>query len=73
MSQHLYRSRQRRVFFGVCGGIAERFGWDPTVVRLAFVIFALAGGPGILAYLIMTLVVPSRPALGGFDYRALPR
>jgi phage shock protein C len=46
---------------GVCGGLAEYFSVDPTLVRLAAVIFTLAGGSGILAYLIAWIVVPEEP------------
>ena len=43
---------------GVCGGIAEYFNVDPTLVRLAWVVFALFAGSGLLAYIIFALVVP---------------
>ena len=56
----LYRGRNKKIA-GVCSGIAEYFGWDPTVVRLAWVIFMLAGGSGILAYIIAMVVMPERP------------
>ena len=69
---HLYRSTQNRVLFGVCGGLAERYGWDPTLVRLAFVAATLLGGPGVVAYLVMTLVVPKNRSLTGSSYAALP-
>ena len=46
---------------GVCSGIAEYFGWDPTVVRLAWVLFMLLGGSGVLAYIIAMIVMPERP------------
>jgi phage shock protein PspC (stress-responsive transcriptional regulator) len=46
----------------VCGGIAEYFNIDPTLVRLLFVFAALAGGPGLIAYLIMMIVVPEEPS-----------
>ncbi len=70
---HLYRSSTNRVFFGVCGGVAERFGWDPTWVRLAFVLATLLGGPGVVMYLLMILIVPKRRALPGWPSTALPR
>lgn len=57
----LYRSRRERMIGGVCGGIAEYFGIDPTLIRVAFVVFALAGGPGFIAYIIMLLIVPEEP------------
>lgn len=57
----LYRSREDRVFGGVCGGLAEYFALDSTLIRLLFVFFAFAGGPGFLAYIIMLFVVPEKP------------
>jgi len=61
MERRLYRSRNDRTLAGVCAGIAEYFGWDPTLVRLAWVLLTLLGGSGILLYLIMWLVVPETP------------
>ena len=46
---------------GVCGGIAEYFDIDPTLVRLAWVLFCALGGSGILAYIIAAIVIPRRP------------
>lgn len=63
---HLYRSSTNRVFFGVCGGLAERYGWDPTWVRLAFVLATLLGGPGVLMYLFAIVLIPKRRALPGW-------
>lgn len=57
----LYRSRKDEQFAGVCGGIAEYLEIDSTIVRLLFVAFALAGGPGILLYIILAFVVPEEP------------
>ena len=62
--KRLYRSTSERMISGVCGGIAEYFNIDPTLVRLLFVIFGFAGGPGILAYIILAIVVPEEP--GGY-------
>ena len=56
--QKLRRSRRDRVFFGVCGGIAEYFTVDPVLVRLAFVIITLAGGAGVLAYIVLAIIMP---------------
>jgi phage shock protein C len=57
----LYRSRTHRMIAGVAGGLGEYFGIDPTLVRLAFVFTALAGGPGLVAYIIMMIVIPEEP------------
>ncbi|MEJ2266834.1 MAG: PspC domain-containing protein [Anaerolineales bacterium] len=59
--KRLYRSRKDRMIAGVCGGLGDYFGIDPTLVRLLFVFAALFYGPGILAYLILMLVVPEEP------------
>jgi phage shock protein C len=61
-NKKLYRSRTNRMIFGVCGGIAEFFAIDPTIVRLVFVAGALLGfGSFILIYLVMFFVVPEEP------------
>lgn len=71
MSEKLYRSNNERMFLGVCGGIAERFGWDPTLVRLAFVLLFFTG-PGLLVYLVSAIVIPRAPQLGaGEQMRAI--
>ena len=56
----LYRSRTNRVLAGVCGGIAERYGSDPTAVRLAALIIALFTGivPMVVAYMIAAIIIP---------------
>jgi phage shock protein PspC (stress-responsive transcriptional regulator) len=54
----LTRSSNDKMLAGVCGGLGQYLGIDSTVVRLIFVLLALAGGPGILAYIILWLVVP---------------
>lgn len=61
MEKRLCRSRQNRTLAGVCGGIAEYLGWDPTLVRVAWIVFVLLGGSGVLAYLILWLVMPDSP------------
>lgn len=58
-TKRLTKSQSNRVLAGVCGGIAEYIGTDPTLVRLAFVLFACLGGSGLLAYLIAALIIPS--------------
>jgi len=49
------------MFAGVCGGIAEYLDVDPTLVRLFFVALTLMGGPGIIIYIVLMLIVPERP------------
>ena len=59
--KRLYRSRSDRKIAGVCGGIAAHLGIDPVIPRLVWVVFALAGGTGILAYIICWLVIQQEP------------
>ena len=54
----LCKSNTNRKICGVCGGIAEYLNADPTLIRLAFVIVALAAGSGILAYFLAALIMP---------------
>jgi phage shock protein C len=54
----LCKSRTDRKIAGVCGGIAEYIGIDSTLVRLALVLFCLAGGSGFILYLIAALIMP---------------
>ena len=61
MEKKLTRSEKERILGGVCGGLAEYFGFDPTLVRLVFVLLALAGGTGILVYIILWIIMPRRP------------
>lgn len=58
MEKHLYRSRTDRMIGGVCGGLADYFGVDPTLVRVAAVLLAVANGVGVIAYIILLVVVP---------------
>ena len=58
-----YRSRKNRVIAGVCGGFAEALEWDPTLVRILYVVLSICSTafPGILAYIILWLVMPEEP------------
>ena len=60
MDKKLYRSKTDRKIAGVCGGIAEYFGIDSTLVRLGWILFTFAGGSGILAYIIAWIIMPDR-------------
>ena len=57
----LRRSRRHRMIAGVCGGIAEWLGWDPTLVRVLYVVGSIvsAAFPGILVYVILWIIVPN--------------
>lgn len=63
MQPRLYRSRRDRMIAGVCGGLAERFDWDPAIVRLIFVALMFAPIPPhiTVVYIIMAIVVPEAP------------
>ncbi len=62
--RRLYRSRSNQMIAGVCAGLANYFGWDPTVVRVAYVLVSIfsAAFPGALVYVILWLVVPEEPS-----------
>ena len=56
----LYRSKTNKKLFGVCGGFAEYFVVDATVIRIIFLILLLGAGCGLLAYLICALIMPEK-------------
>jgi phage shock protein C len=64
VSHRLERSATNRVIAGVCGGIAEYLAVDATLVRVVFVVLALFGGAGLLAYIVLLILMPQpgRPA-----------
>lgn len=61
MKKRLYKSNDNRMIDGVCGGIAEYFDIDPTLVRIGWILFCAAGGSGFVAYLIAALIIPRKP------------
>jgi phage shock protein C len=58
MKKRLYKSSTDKKVCGVCGGIANYFDVDSTVIRLIWVIFTLAGGSGLIAYIIAAIIMP---------------
>lgn len=61
--KRLFRSNIDRKLCGVCGGIAEYFRIDPTLVRLAWVLLTFFGwGSGILIYIVAAIIMPEAPA-----------
>jgi phage shock protein C len=54
----LYRSQNQRMVAGVCGGLADYFNIDVTVIRVLFLILSVFGGTGLLIYLVMWIIVP---------------
>lgn len=58
--KRLYKSKVNKMIAGVCGGIAEYFNVDPTIVRLAWVVFTCLGGSGLIAYVIAAIIIPQQ-------------
>ncbi|MEG0366745.1 MAG: PspC domain-containing protein [Coprobacillus sp.] len=61
MDKRLYRSRRESMICGVCGGIAEYFDIDPTIVRLGAVVLCFGMGSGFFAYLVAAIIIPKNP------------
>ena len=59
MNKKLYKSNTNKMICGVCGGLGEFFGINPTIIRLIWAILALLGGTGIVAYLIAAVIIPN--------------
>ena len=59
--RRLFRSRDDRMLGGVCGGLGTYFTVDSTLLRVLFVLLALSGGPGVLAYLLLLILIPIEP------------
>lgn len=57
-AKRLYRSRTDKQIAGVCGGLAKYFDLDATIVRLIFIAISLAGGPGLILYIVLAIVIP---------------
>lgn len=64
----LYRSRDNKKVGGVCGGIAEYFGFDPTLVRVGAIVLIFIWGAGLLAYIVAWAIIPEKPAHIDVDY-----
>lgn len=64
MRKRLYRVEQGKMLCGVCGGIAEYFDLDPSLVRLGWIVFCALGGSGVLAYIIAAIVIPHKVLCG---------
>jgi phage shock protein C len=64
-TKRLLRSQDDRVIGGVCGGLAHYFNLDPVLVRLAFVLFTLVKGSGVLIYLLLLILMPLETGLIG--------
>jgi phage shock protein C len=62
MRERLYRSRGDRMLLGVAGGMARYLDVDPSIVRIVWVLLVIAGGAGILLYIVAAFVIPEEPA-----------
>ncbi len=58
MNKRLQRSRTEKMIGGVCGGLAEYFSVDPTIVRILWVLITLLGGAGIILYVVLWVIMP---------------
>lgn len=63
MQKKLYRSEDNKMLAGVCGGIAEYFNIDPTLVRVIWAAVSIFGGGGVLLYIIMAIIVPVKSSV----------
>ncbi|MEW6033703.1 MAG: PspC domain-containing protein [Chloroflexota bacterium] len=59
MAKRFYRSTTERKIWGVCGGLADYFAMDPTLVRVIFVVLVFVSGIGILLYILLAIAAPS--------------
>jgi phage shock protein C len=60
-TRKLYRSKTDRKLAGVCGGVAQYFNLDATLIRVLFVLLAVLGGSGLILYVAMWIIVPNEP------------
>ncbi|MCQ1534107.1 PspC domain-containing protein [Methanosarcina sp. KYL-1] len=63
MKKRLTKSKSNRMLFGVCGGLGEYLGIDPTLVRLAFVALTLIDGVGLVIYIILAVIMPTEDSV----------
>ena len=59
-NKRLYKSETDKKIAGVCGGVAEYFNIDPTIVRLVWAFLAAFGGSGLMLYILAALIMPSQ-------------
>ena len=60
-NRKLYRSKSDKKLAGVCGGLAQYFNLDATLIRVLFVLLAVLGGSGLVLYVAMWIIVPQEP------------
>ncbi|MGP3964593.1 PspC domain-containing protein [Nonomuraea sp. 3N208] len=64
----MYRSREHRIIAGVCGGLADKMGLPPTLVRILWLLLSLIPGPLWVVYVVMWILIPEEPK----GYRTAP-
>ncbi|WP_188195539.1 PspC domain-containing protein [Nonomuraea sp. SYSU D8015] len=57
----MYRSREHRIIAGVCGGLADKMGLPPTLVRILWLLLSLIPGPLWVVYVVMWILIPEEP------------
>ncbi|WP_043625157.1 PspC domain-containing protein [Nonomuraea candida] len=57
----MYRSREHRIIAGVCGGLADKMGLPPTLVRILWLLLSLIPGPLWIVYVVMWIIIPTQP------------
>lgn len=67
MNKKLYKSAKDKMICGVCSGIGEYLGVDPTLVRLVVALFCLVSGIGLFGYFLMAVIIPENPDSGIID------
>jgi phage shock protein C len=68
----LYKSRRDRMIDGVCGGIAEYFDVDPTIVRIVWILVTLMGGTGLILYIAGMIIIPVNPDIAPLTSSSVP-
>ena len=61
--KRLYRKCNEKILAGVCAGLGDYFGIDPTIVRIIFLILVFAGLGGVLVYIILWIITPEEPLI----------
>ncbi len=67
LQRKLLRSSNDRIIAGVCGGLGNYMGIDPTIIRVAWVLTCALAGTGLLAYLICALLIPSEATFSPYN------
>lgn len=69
--QGLYRSETNKIIAGVAGGLGEYFNIDPTIIRILFILMTIFGGSGLIIYIVLWLIIPTRSAISKNSQEAI--